>query len=104
MPLDPLPVSIAMPAGATVSQNSPTEIMISARACIVLVAPDPGGPLAQPEYVPTEAGGKRTFTYRATIAGATYTCEPFGPRADVACEERACRSLAPTVATAPAGP
>src|SRR5689334_1836889 len=94
--LEPLPVSIAVPVGATVSQNSPTEIMVSARECIVLVSADASGPLTNPEYVPADAGdGKRSFTYRATIAGATYTCEPFVPRAEVACEERACRSLAP---------
>lgn len=105
LPLDPLPVSIAMPAGATVSQNSPTELMISARECIVLVSPDPGAPLAAPELVPADAGGKHSFTYRASFLGATFKCEPFGPRADVSCEERACKSLRPTApATAPAGP
>lgn len=95
--LEPLPVSIAMPPGAVVSQNSPTEIMVSARECIVLVSSDSGGPLTEPEYVPADRGGKRSFTYRATIAGATYRCEPFVPRADVACEERACRSLSAAV-------
>jgi hypothetical protein len=127
--LDPLPVTIEVPDYAITSRHSDQVMLVSARACIVLVTAAPADSLADaqaavtaqhagavieragPEFFAARYAGAtgqpvQSFQLRTTLGGATYKCEPFTARADVACEERACRSLraGPAAPTAPASP
>ena len=101
-------------------------MMVSARECVVVVAPStamdvaafqaaitsrrPGAKftrvrapeegsaviLVDYEY-PVEPDRRvTTFQLHATIGDAAWTCEPFAVRADVSCEQAMCRSLGPT--------
>jgi len=103
--------------------NAPPGMIVSARECVLVVTPGSRGDLAKQEADVTAShpgatitkreppaadgaglylgyeydaavGGKaRSFRFETTIDETTYRCEPFTGRADVRCEEAACRSL-----------
>jgi hypothetical protein len=121
--LDPLPLEIEVPEYATAGQhqespdrNAPPGMLISARACVIVVVPGTRGPLdaqqaeikaAHPdarivglttdyfEYTYKGADGAplRAFRNEKRIAGELYRCEPFTGGRDIGCEQRACASL-----------
>jgi hypothetical protein len=121
--LQPLPLEIEVPSYATAGQHrespdrdAPPGMLVSARACVLVVMPGTRGPLdAQQTEVKAEhpdakivgltsdhfeyrykaADGSmlRSFRFEKMIGGAPYHCEPFTGRGDISCEQRACASL-----------
>lgn len=104
-------------------RTAPPGMIVSARECILVVTPGSRGDLAAQaeqiatqhpgvtvtrrdppaangsglylgfEYAGTGGATLRSFRSEWTIGETTYRCEPFTGRADVACEDTACRSL-----------
>ena len=121
--LDPLPLEVEVPDYASVGQHrespdrdAPPGMLISARACVVVVMPGTRGPLDEQQtevkaehpdakivgltsesfeysYKGADGAALRSFRSERRIADAIYRCEPFTGHADIACERRACASL-----------
>jgi hypothetical protein len=104
-------------------RTAPPGMIVSARECILVVTPGSRGDVVAQEqaiaaqhpgvtvtrreppaangtglylgyeYAGTGGAKLRSFRSEWTIGETTYRCEPFTGRADVACEDAACRSL-----------